>query len=204
MNLISGYYQGEDPFGIFKSVTSTVRTADLNDPKSVLILWGGEDISPALYGQDVVHARASRAPSKRDIVEKSLFETAVERGIPIIGICRGAQLACALSGGTLYQHIEAGHHHPHIVETKDGHHLMTSSCHHQALNTQNTEHELLAWDNQGKIKVYTDTDNYKTVIPEVVYFPKTKAFAIQGHPEWMSPTSPFVMWCAKQIKERFF
>lgn len=203
MNLISGYYQGEDPFGIFDKVTTTVYPSDIKKG-SVLILWGGEDISPSLYNQQVTHARASNTPSKRDIVESNLFKAAVARGVPIIGICRGAQLACALSGGTLFQHIQGGHHSSHMVETMDGHHLLSSSCHHQALNVQNTKHELLAWDHQGKTKVYTDKDELETTIPEVVYFPETKAFAIQGHPEWMSPTSSFVKWCAKNIKERFF
>lgn len=203
MNLISGYYEGSDPFGIFKKVSHGIYPGDI-EKGSILILWGGEDISPSLYNQVVVRARASNVPSKRDIIESNLFKAAVARGIPIIGICRGAQLACALSGGTLFQHIQGGHHANHKVETKDGHTYTTSSCHHQALNTDNTDHELLAWDADRKTRVYTDKDEFDTTIPEVVYFPKTKAFAIQGHPEWMSPSSPFVQWCAKQIKERFF
>lgn len=203
MNLISGYYEGSDPFGIFKDILHALAPSDIKK-NSVLILWGGEDISPSLYKQPVVHAHASNLPSKRDIVESTLFKTAVDKNIPIIGICRGAQLACALSGGTLFQHINGGHHGNHIVETMDGHTYTTSSCHHQALNLANTKHELLAWDKDRKTRVYTDKDSFETTIPEVVYFPETKAFAIQGHPEWMHHKAPFVAWCAQQIKERFF
>ena len=204
MNLVSAYYHGEDPFGIFKHTRSTMYPRNLTGKQEALILWGGEDISPAIYKQDVIHARAGKIPSARDLIEISLFNRAVELGIPIIGVCRGAQLACSLSGGTLFQHIEGGHHQNHKVETKDGHIFTTSSCHHQALNVENTEHDILAWDSGRKTRVYTDKNDFETVIPEVVYFPKTKAFAIQGHPEWMSPSSPFVQWCAKQIQERFF
>ena len=204
MNLISAYYQGEDPFNIFNKISSTMKPHHLTGKNEVLILWGGEDISPALYNQSVVYARASNQPSTRDIVEKHLFQRAVDLDMPIIGICRGAQLACALSGGTLFQHIGGGHHSNHKVDTKDGHTFTTSSCHHQALNLDNVPNELLAWDRERTTRVYTDKEELETIIPEVVYIPSTKSFCIQGHPEWMSPTSPFVTWCAKQIKERFF
>lgn len=204
MKLISAYYSGEDPFAIFDSVSSIINPKHLTGEDEVLILWGGEDISPSLYGQKVAHAHAGHEPSKRDIIESNLFKRAVELCIPIIGVCRGAQLACALSGGTLFQHIQGGHHAIHEVETKDGHTFETSSCHHQALNLDKVEHELLAWDKGRVTTVYTDREVLKRVIPEVVYLNDTKTFAIQGHPEWMSPKSPFVKWCADEIKVRFF
>lgn len=204
MRLVSGYYSGQDPFAIFSDVDAIVNPKHLTGKDEVLILWGGEDISPALYNQPVVRARAAKTPSVRDTIEKNLFDRAVELGIPIIGICRGAQLQCALSGGSLFQHIQGGHHEDHFVETKDGHSFRTSSCHHQALNLSNVEHELLAWDKDRVTVAYTDKDAVETVIPEVAYIPKTKSFAIQGHPEWMNPKSPFVVWCAQEIKKRFF
>lgn len=204
MKLISAYYQGEDPFKIFKEVRSIVNPMSMTGKDEALILWGGEDISPSLYNQQVVHARASSQPSARDVIESNLFKRAVELGMPIIGICRGAQLGCALSGGSLFQHIHEGHHGKHDVETKDGHVFETSSCHHQALNLRDVDHELLAWDKGRKITVYTDKEMDCVVIPEVAVLNQTKVFAIQGHPEWMHHDSPFVKWCANQIKERFF
>lgn len=200
--LVSAYYKGGDPFAMFAKTDWAQTPDDLFD-KDVLILWGGEDISPAIYGQEVKNARAGAKPSSRDIIESALFRRAVDDGIPIIGVCRGAQLACALSGGTVYQHIEHGHHQDHAVETMDGHTYFTSSCHHQALNLEGTKHELLAWDKGRKIKAFTDTDvPTEVVIPEVVFFPDTKCLAIQGHPEWMSPSSPFVQWLGKQIQTK--
>lgn len=203
MRLVSAYYTGQDPFAIFKDVSTAVNPNKLQKG-DCLILWGGEDISPALYNQPVVHARAGHMPSARDVIETNLFNKAVDLGIPIIGVCRGAQLACALSGGTLFQHIQGGHHQDHKVETKDGHTFTTSSCHHQALNLKDVPHELLAWDKDRETTVYTDKDIQTQIIPEVVYLNETKTFAIQGHPEWMCPTSPFVQWCANEIKRRFF
>lgn len=204
MKLYSGYYRGNDPFGIFERVINTNRPDKLR-PDGALILWGGEDISPAIYGQKPVKACAPAFPSDRDEVEMALFKTAVQLGMPIIGICRGAQLGCALSGGSLFQHIEGGHHEHHVVTTKDGHEFKTSSCHHQALNLlglDSSEYELLAWDKERVTTVYTDKDEMRVTIPEVVHFKKTNLFAIQGHPEWMSPHSPFVEWCSEQMKEK--
>lgn len=197
--LFSAYYDVNDPFHMFARHKRATRVEDLTE-EGVLILWGGEDISPALYGQEVGLARASAKPSGRDIIEKKLFERAVELGLPIIGICRGAQLSCALSGGSVYQHIEGGHHQDHSIKTEDGSTLYTSSCHHQALNVKGTDHKVLAWDNGRVTKAYTDVDEEMVIIPEVVYFPKTKCLAIQGHPEWLAATNPFVRWCGDKIQ----
>jgi len=200
--LFSAIYGEKDPFGIFDQ-TLRVTSPDQLSTEGMLILWGGEDISPALYGQDVVHARAGRLPSHRDLIEKALFEQAVKLGIPVIGVCRGAQLACALSGGKLFQHIQGGHHGEHLVETFDGKNLETSSCHHQALDLSNVDHDLLAWDKDRTTTAFTDTNVKSVIIPEVAILKKTNTFAIQGHPEWLSPKHPFVKWCASQIQLRF-
>lgn len=201
MILYSAYYPEKDPFGIFKDVV-TVHHPNLLDTDGALILWGGEDISPSLYGQKSVHAHAANTPSRRDQIETALFKTAVNLGIPIIGICRGAQLACALSGGTLFQHIVGGHHGQHEVSTYKNEVYTTSSCHHQALNLENVKHDLLAWDKDRVTVAKTDKDSVEVVIPEVAVLKDTKTFAIQGHPEWMRQDSPFVKWCAQELKER--
>lgn len=202
MKLISAIYSSEDPFGIFSSTSAATHPEDL-DGGDALILWGGEDISPSLYNQLSVHAHSTDTPSRRDIIERNLFDAAVKRGMPVIGICRGAQLACALSGGSLFQHINGGHHATHEIETYDGQFMRTSSCHHQALNLDNVQHELLAWDRDRTTRVFTDKDALDIVIPEVMVLNKTKVFAIQGHPEWMPMNSTFVQWCANEFQKRF-
>lgn len=200
--LFSAGFSEKDPFNIFSQTFRVHSPSQLSDD-GILILWGGEDISPSIYNQAVVHARAPATPSPRDIMEMELFKTAVDLGIPIIGVCRGAQLACALSGGTLYQHLEHGHHSDHKIMTYTGETLTTTSCHHQALNLDGVGHELLAWDKGRKTKVYTDNESFEVTIPEIVYLTDNKVFAIQGHPEWMLPTTPFNIWCANEIKRRF-
>jgi putative glutamine amidotransferase len=69
-----------------------------------LLLSGGEDMHPAWYGQSP--SPYLNPPSReRDLSELALFAVARERGMPILGICRGIQLINVALGGTLYQDL---------------------------------------------------------------------------------------------------
>ncbi len=75
------------------------RPADLGAVDG-LIIGGGDDISPALYGGEIrAEARLDRA---RDALERRLAEEALSHGIPVLGICRGAQMLNVALGGTLH------------------------------------------------------------------------------------------------------
>lgn len=69
-----------------------------------LVLSGGADVDPALYGQQP-HEKTSPPRADRDAWEQALIRRAVERRIPFLGICRGAQLLNVALGGTLHQHL---------------------------------------------------------------------------------------------------
>jgi putative glutamine amidotransferase len=66
-----------------------------------LIVGGGDDISPALYGGDL--KLAARLDPDRDSLERRLVEEAIAAGKPVLGICRGAQMLNVALGGTLHQ-----------------------------------------------------------------------------------------------------
>ncbi|WP_460775640.1 gamma-glutamyl-gamma-aminobutyrate hydrolase family protein [Microbacterium sp. GXF7504] len=69
-----------------------------------LILTGGVDVQPELYGAAPDPATDAPRPD-RDAWELALLRGARERGIPVFGICRGMQLINVAYGGTLHQHL---------------------------------------------------------------------------------------------------
>jgi putative glutamine amidotransferase len=80
-----------------------------DDPRAVLnrvdglLLTGGLDVDPALYGE-APHPTTEPAP-ERDRFEVPLSKAAVERGVPVLAICRGVQVLNVAAGGTLVQDI---------------------------------------------------------------------------------------------------
>ena len=87
-----------------------------------LVLAGGADIDPASYGQEA-HANTTDTVPERDAFEIDLTRAAIERDMPLLGICRGMQLLNVACGGTLVQHLPEhfGHHeHRRVVGSFDG------------------------------------------------------------------------------------
>lgn len=166
----------------------------------VLIIWGGGDIHPSLYGRPNYASNTYAKMSARDKIEVSLMEQAIELKIPVIGVCRGAQLGCAAAGGILIQDVN-GHTQTHRIKTSDGKDVWTSSLHHQMMYPWLVEHQLLAWSSPALSNEYTGiTEEEASKIPvidgaytepEVVWFPEIKCLAIQGHPEFMEETTMY-------------
>jgi putative glutamine amidotransferase len=77
-----------------------------------LILTGGKDVDPARYGQRP-HPTTDEPDRVRDAWEFALLDEALRRGLPVLGICRGAQVLNVALGGTLIQHLPdlIGHTH---------------------------------------------------------------------------------------------
>jgi putative glutamine amidotransferase len=87
-----------------------------------LLLAGGADIDPATYGEQT-HSETTGTAPERDAFEIALLHAAVERDLPVLGICRGMQLINVAYGGTLLQHLPErfGHHeHLRVAGTFDG------------------------------------------------------------------------------------
>jgi putative glutamine amidotransferase len=87
-----------------------------------LMLAGGADIDPASYGQEA-HPETVDTVPERDAFEIALVRAAIERDMPVLGICRGMQLINVARGGTLLQHLpdRFGHHeHRRVLGSFDG------------------------------------------------------------------------------------
>lgn len=213
MRLVSVVYEEYEPFDNLFPGVECVSISQPNEllAGDVLIFWGGSDISPSLYDRPLSyfgHGAERWQDSWMDSREWPIMQRAKELGCYIIGVCRGAQMLCALAGGTLFQDVE-GHHGYHKVYTWDGQEFTANSIHHQQLNIEKTDGRLLAWTKQrGKDYWYTDVDgrdltadkNPLGVDPEFVYFPSLKGFAIQWHPEMMQEDSAATQYVFNFIK----
>ena len=82
----------------------------IEDPDPVLdlldglILAGGVDVGPGAYGAPP-HPATDECNEDRDAFELALAGRALERDIPVLGICRGMQVMNVAAGGTLHQHL---------------------------------------------------------------------------------------------------
>lgn len=168
--------------------------------KTHQFFWGGVDVAPSYYRANP-EPFTQKSDIHRDRQEFRLAQSCLEQKIPMIGICRGAQLLNIFNGGTLNQHIE-GHTEPHFINTTDNKVLSVNSTHHQMM-VPSKDAEILAvcvkpvrtWNNERESYVELP-QTY-----EVLYYPKTKSLCIQFHPEWMNPKSGAVLWLQEKVKE---
>jgi putative glutamine amidotransferase len=73
------------------------------DGVSGLMLCGGYDVHPQYYGQEVIEGAGVETYAERDEMEMALLRAALERNMPVLGICRGMQLINVAFGGSLIQ-----------------------------------------------------------------------------------------------------
>lgn len=106
------------PAVYFEGVTRAGGVATLLPPQPVdadiaervldgldgLVITGGKDVDPAAYGQQP-HPATDEPGRQRDAWEFALLRGALRRALPVLGICRGAQVLNVALGGTLHQHL---------------------------------------------------------------------------------------------------
>lgn len=115
------------------SVTCEMNVEDIADECDGLLLTGGKDISPLLYGDDLEWRGAQKCNLVRDIFERNLYEAFLKRAKPIFGICRGFQMIGIQLGWKLDQDI-LKHNNVHIAHNQNDNeitgenpvHIMTS------------------------------------------------------------------------------
>lgn len=119
-----------------------------------VIVLGGADVDPAMYGATPEGAWLDSTDAAADAFEAALVRGALDRGVPLFTICRGTQLLNVVCGGTLVQDLGDGMHREpnqdmvtHPVEIHAGTHLAevlgggaheVRSGHHQAVGTLGT------------------------------------------------------------------
>lgn len=195
----NSYVQFLRPLGDVIHIPDTPKEDQLYLVKDVdaVVFTGGSDVNPKLYGE-VSHPRTSFITA-RDEIESKFYKEAVRTGIPVIGICRGAQFLTVMNNGKLYQHVTGHTSGSHLLEVIDpitGKQIVMtcSSTHHQMMNPfmlPKDEYILCGWSKGRESKTYETCPDGLVVLnkapklePELVYFPYTDSLCIQGHPEF--------------------
>jgi putative glutamine amidotransferase len=160
------------------------------DPLDGLILAGGVDVGPANYGADQ-HPATDPPNEIRDAFELTLARRALEREMPLLGICRGMQVMNVAAGGTLHQHLPdvVGHSEHRVVPgTFNDHEVRlaegslaaraageelhaTKSHHHQGVDVLGEGFTVTGWSAVDEL-------------PEAIEDPGRRfALGVQWHPE---------------------
>jgi putative glutamine amidotransferase len=141
-----------------------------------LILSGGADLDPALYGVEA-HPETDLPRPARDQAELRLLEAALERDMPVLAVCRGSQLLNVARGGDLVQHLpdQLGHEHhrhepgqfsDHSVRLDPtsrvgrllGEHAPVKSHHHQGYGRLGQGLQEAAWADDGTVEALEDPE----------------------------------------------
>lgn len=164
----------------------------------IIVFTGGEDIHPSLYGQDNVASYVGFAPSRRDTYEQEVFNSFKEK--PKFGICRGAQLLTALSGGSLWQDLSHNGQHE-LTDVRTGRKLTASSIHHQMIRPGETGQVVATHTTKSHRVDATSSKVSVEADAEIIWFFGTNSLCVQGHPE-VGPNE-FTDYCFDLINEFF-
>lgn len=181
------------------------RKAETLDKADLVVFGGGSDIDPQIYGGVPVHDTVSFNPS-RDSADINLYLEATAKGIPLMGVCRGAQLIWALSGGGMYQDVDGHNNGKHAIwDIEDNVSIgKVSSVHHQmCAEPKPPGAKILAESSQSHTRWFNSLSKQEgTFIHEIeAYFlPHIGAIGFQGHPEY-SGFEEYTMWCMRKINK---
>jgi putative glutamine amidotransferase len=153
-----------------------------------LIISGGDDINPSLYQGDI--NPGIKIDDVRDKLEIKWIKWAIERNIPLLGICRGAQLINVVAGGSLHQNLKnirvKTRNRSSIIASKlvrftndsklskllNKNKLNVNSLHNQAINRLGNGLNAVAHDRDNIIQAIESNNNLKI-------------FGVQWHPEYL-------------------
>lgn len=194
---------------------SAPRVAAVGPTLDGLVLTGGIDVDPAVYGAKERHARVKQVDRGRDEAELAYLRSALERDIPVLAICRGHQVLNVAFGGSLLQHIDSGEHRAdyrtegypsrwHDLRIDAGTRLAAAmgvtsarinSRHHQAVTRDTLAPGLrpVAWadDPQAEMIEGLESESHRWVV------------GVQWHPERPEPHEPAFHPLMRKLFEEF-
>ena len=144
-----------------------------------VLMPGGADINPASYGQSISSEHVYDVDDLADETDISLVKYALDKGIPVLAICRGLQITNVALGGSLVQHMDTPHQHhvapvtieKYVDELGLSSATVEASCyHHQIIDEVAPGLEVIGRSAEGYVEaVKIDSPAW--------------AFGVQWHPE---------------------
>lgn len=158
-----------------------------------LILGGGSDLDATTHGSDA-HPETRGTNPERDRFEIALARRALERDMPLLGVCRGMQVLNVAAGGVLEQHLpeRLGHdrHRPlpgswseHPVRLQPGS-LAARAAGSERLNVKSHHHQGLADLGDGiEVSGWSDADDDHDTVEAIEFPDRSFALGVLWHPE---------------------
>ncbi len=191
------YIEGVTMAGGIATLLPPQRAADsvierVLDGLDGLVVTGGRDVDPAAYGH-VKHRTTDEPARDRDAWEFALVGGALARGLPILGICRGAQVLNVALGGTLHQHLpdllghtrhQAGNamFSTSTVRTVPG--TRVAALVGEGTDAQCYHHQAIADLGRGLVVSAHDAEGViEAVEADPAIYPTSWVVAVQWHPE---------------------
>jgi putative glutamine amidotransferase len=171
----------------FKSWLGRADCREVDNPGEAdfVIFTGGSDVNPQYYGERILPC--THYDDKRDQEDIALYRRCLEEGIPMVGVCRGAQFLWVMKGGALVQDVDNHNNGEHLIHNfADKNQYMASSVHHQMVKASgNNGMKLLAVAHESTRRTCPNYEQSgKATDFEIWAWEKDAIICFQGHPEY--------------------
>lgn len=202
----------EYPKALQKAGAVPVQLTRNTDPAQIiprldgLVMTGGADPDPALYGEPP-HPDLGPTDRGRDEWELALIRAALAAHLPMLCVCRGAQLLNIALGGSLVQHLDDADAHQrvddlrsercHVVRVASG--SLAERIYGGDVATNSLHHQAVARAGEGVIV----TGTADGVVEAFEIDGRPEVFAVQWHPEMLASTvDPAFVWLVDEATRR--